>query len=70
MEKWEVTEGKEDFPAILRGSDFTLGDWLKSASHNAVSRDLLKSYERGLYERCALHAGNPLWGGMIAEQRP
>jgi len=39
-------------------------------SVNAVSRDLLKSYERGLYEHCALHAGDPHWGGMIAERKP
>jgi hypothetical protein len=39
-------------------------------SSNAVSQDLLKSYERGLYEHCALHAGDPHWGGMIAERKP
>jgi hypothetical protein len=39
-------------------------------SSNLVSRDLLKSYERGLYEHCALHAGDPHWGGMIAEREP
>ena len=32
-----------------------------------VSRDLLKSYERGLYEHCALDSGDH-WGGMIAER--
>jgi hypothetical protein len=26
--------------------------------------------ERGLYEHCALHAGDPHWGGMIAERKP
>ena len=36
-------------------------------SHNAFSRDLLKPYERGLYEHRALHGGGPHWGGMIAE---
>jgi hypothetical protein len=41
---------------------------VRLASWNAVSRDLLKSYERGLYEHCALHAGDPHWGGMIAER--
>ena len=35
-----------------------------------VGRDLLKSYERGLYEHCAFHAGDPHWGGMIAEHKP
>ena len=39
-------------------------------SHNAVSQDLLKPYERGLYEHCALHAGDPHWGGMIADRKP
>jgi hypothetical protein len=39
-------------------------------SPKPVSRDLLKSYERGLYEHCALYAGDPHWGGMIAEQKP
>ena len=35
-----------------------------------AGRDLLKSYERGLYEHCAFHAGDPHWGGMIAEHKP
>ena len=47
-----------------------LESWERAASQNAVSRDLLKSYERGLYEHCALHAGDPHWGGMIAERKP
>ena len=46
--------------------------WRRSPliSSKPVSRDLLKSYERGLYEHCALHAGDPHWGGMIAERKP
>jgi len=45
------------------------GRILSDVSHNAILRDLLKAYERGLYEHCALHAGDPRWGGMIAERK-
>jgi hypothetical protein len=50
-------------------SDPDLG-WAALLSSKAVSRDLLKAYERGLYEHCALHAADPHWGGMIAERKP
>jgi hypothetical protein len=61
-------------PAGVERSNFRVagqpGNPNQTLPTTPFSRDLLISYERGLYEDCALHAGDPHWGGMIAERKP
>jgi len=63
----DTSAGAQPYPApqsFLRSIGAVLLQ--QPTSQMPVSRDLLS----GLYEHCALHAGDPHWGGMIAERKP